>query len=227
MIAKTNKSFRCKCKSGIGMHSEYLKTLTDRNLGRAYLNMPKPYNLSELAMLSKFIFGIELSCNFKQFHDYIENAATPRYGWLKDSDSDKLVRFFKLYLLDPNKLDYIPKNKVSHCRSHDDKFVFINLQYFCDQYHDSYYDHKFSTEIFRSSYDVDGCFWRHCIGELYCGGISSHSYGQVEVTSFKEYERLKNLKDNPDQPIRDSFRKEMEKLIEEDKKYDNEKSLEM
>lgn len=220
MTKKIKKSFRCKCKSGIGMHSEYLKTLTNKRLGRGYLNVPKPYNAAELSMLSKFIFGIELTVTFNQFTDYIENIRNPKYNWITNSKEElNSIRFLKLYLINPDKLDFIPVKYMSSKRSRDNKFVFINLLYHCDQIHDSYYDHKFSMEVFNSSYDVDGAFWRHCIGELYCGGIASCSYGQVETTSYKEYERLLNFKNNPDQSVRDCFREEIEKMIEIDNTY--------
>lgn len=39
-------------------------------------------------------------------------------------------------------------------------------------------------------YDHSGFFWRHVIGNLYCGGIARASYGQAHVASHRDAARL-------------------------------------
>lgn len=230
MKTKINKSFRHKSgtykNKKIGAHSHLLNSILTGDVHSFRRNFkpsaPKPCNVAEVSMLAKFIFGIELTFRFDQFYNYNDKLA--------NTTDVNFSRFFKLFKLDPNKPDFIQKKsipKYSGLRIRDGKVVLINLRYVCNQKHDDYYDYKMSQELFDSCYELDGAFWRHCIGELYCGGIGSSSYGQVEFTSFKEYDRILNMHDNPDQPVSDSFKKKIDKLIKEDKKYDNEKSLEM
>ena len=114
-----------------------------------------------------------------------------------------------MYRIDPNKKDYINNRKME----------FLYLRYFCNQQHRSYYDYEFNKEVFQSSYELDDYFWRHCIGKLSCGGIAGQSYGQVFLTSFKEYERVLNIFKNVDEPVRMEFKTKIDKLIVKDKKY--------
>lgn len=39
-------------------------------------------------------------------------------------------------------------------------------------------------------YDYSAKFWRHVVGELYCGGIAAHSYGQAHIGTIKDCARL-------------------------------------
>ena len=65
------KSFRYNGKTGRGVHSEFFKTLIKNNFLHADFKpcVPKPYNNAELALLSKFIFGVEFSVRFEYCHD--------------------------------------------------------------------------------------------------------------------------------------------------------------
>lgn len=231
-------SFRYKCKIGTeGVNSRFFKDkLVDNiNCFHGTLKLPKPWNNAELAMLSKFIYGVELSVRFEycydfcyhlpKFADAIKECGSPRYG----QKNTQLARYLKLRELDSNKKDYIPESAVPYgfnIMKYDKKMVLIYLRYFCNQKHNDIYDSRFNHVVFNSSYEVDSYFWRHCIGEVSCGGIASSSYGQVEITSFNERDRILNFIKYPNQTIRRSFRKQMEKLIELDKTY-NEKSVEV
>jgi hypothetical protein len=42
-------------------------------------------------------------------------------------------------------------------------------------------------------YDYSRDFWRHVVGELYCGGIAASSYGQVRVREHRDQKRLKEF----------------------------------
>jgi hypothetical protein len=42
-------------------------------------------------------------------------------------------------------------------------------------------------------YDYSRDFWAHVIGRLYCGGIASRSYGQVNVLGRRNVKRLKDF----------------------------------
>jgi hypothetical protein len=203
------KSFRYKgnnCENE-GVHSELMKTLITR--GWHYdLNMPIPYNINEIKLLSKFIFGIELTVNFDRIYDNLLNK-------LKTDQS--FERAFKLNQLSENKKDYF------YCDNkwENNKLKLFMFSYECKQRHDYYYDHKFNKEVFKSSYEMDDSFWKHCVGELYCGGISGNSYGQVKIFSLKERERLLNIINNYNEESRQEFIDELNKLKILDKQYDN------
>lgn len=212
-------SFRYKgknCKNE-GIHSELMKTLITK--GWHYdLNMPIPYNVSEIKLLSKFIFGVELTVKFDKIYDNLLNKLR----------TDKLLeRAFKLNQISENKKDYFYHDN----KWNDNKLELFLFSYECDQRHDYYYDHKFNREVFKSSYEMDDSFWKLCVGELYCGGIAGNSYGQVKTFSLKERKRLLNIINNRNEQPRQEFIDELNKLKVLDKQYDknleNEKSLEM
>lgn len=39
-------------------------------------------------------------------------------------------------------------------------------------------------------YEHSGYFWEKVIGNLYCGGIAGHSYGQTRIRSYRQRKRL-------------------------------------
>lgn len=208
-----NKRYKGKNIDTLGINSEFMKTLIKNdNTFHGELNLPKPQNNAEIAMLSKFLFGIELSVRFEYCYDKITEGILKANGPYPNSEVIKLSRFLKLYRIDPNKKDYITKG--------DRKMEFLYLRYFCNQEHCSYYDYEFNMEVFQSSYELDNYFWRHCIGKVSCGGIASHSYGQVSVTSFKQYERVLNIFNNADESVRRKFKSKIDKLIAKNKKYE-------
>jgi len=46
-------------------------------------------------------------------------------------------------------------------------------------------------------YDYSGAFWRHVVGNLFCGGIAAHSYGQARPhPGHREQKRLEELRDS-------------------------------
>lgn len=217
-----SKSYRYNGKTGLGVNHKFFKTLIkNKESWRGELNLPKPYNQAELAMLSKFIFGVVLSVRFEYHTDSLEAT-------IKECKRYEDIKFERnLKLINLNKKDYILKSEAPNfSRTRDNKMILFDLRYFCNQEHNSYYDHIFNRVIFKSSYEVDSYFWRHCIGEVYCGGIGDSSYGQVSITSFKERNRLLNFINNPNQRARKGFIHQMKKLIELDKRYD-EKSVEV
>ena len=179
-----NRRYKGK-KTEFGINSEFFKTLIKPRIRYSFdgkaLKIQKPQNQAEIAMLSKFIFGIELTCRFEYCHDKfadeVRKIENPKYNWLKASSDDiRFLRYFKLYKLDPSKKDYIPKSAApSNASIRDNKMVLVYLRYFCNVPHDNYNDNKFNNEVFKSSYELDSHFWIHCIGELTCGGISSCS----------------------------------------------------
>jgi len=209
-------SFRYNSKGGLGMNSEYLKTIVSKETWKGKLKMPVPQNKSEISLLSKFIFGVELSVDFENYYDEFYKATQDKYAEVS------FLRFLKLYKLDssPNKKDYIDKNNRSYSRNRNGKMVLSYFRYKCDTDHDTYYDSKFNYEVFNTSYELDSYFWRHCLGEISSGGISSRSYGHVETLFFKDYNRIDNIYKNVDEPASEIFKEELEKLILEDKKYD-------
>jgi len=208
-----NNRYKGKKVDTLGINSDFMKTLIKANTWHGELKLPKPQNNAEIAMLSKFLFGIELSVRFEYCYDKItEIIEKSKYDRYQTDENLRLVRFLKLYRIDPNRKDYINKG--------DKKMELIHLQYFCNQEHNFYYDVEFNMKVFNSSYELDSYFWRHCIGELRCGGIASTSYGQVSSYSFKEYERLLNIFKNTDEPVRNEFKVKLDKLIIKDKKYE-------
>lgn len=217
-------NFRYKCKIGTeGVNSRFFKDkLVDNiNCFHGTLKLPKPWNNAELAMLSKFIYGVELSVRFEYCHDKFGDAIGESKSTKYAKKNMQFARYLKLRQLGSDKNDFIPKSAVPYeFRCSNDKMILLYLSYFCNQKHNDIYDSRFNHVVFNSSYEVDSYFWRHCIGELSCGGIANSSYGQVEIASLKERDRILNLIKYPNQTIRRSFRKQMEKLIELDKTYD-------
>lgn len=206
------KSYRYNGKTGIGVHSEFLKTRlvgVDSWRGGKMI-LPKPQNAAELTLLAKFIFGVELTVRFEYFDDY--------FGKIDLEKNIKLSRYLKMLRLENKEKDYIPADLVPRFSSNDGKMILISLRYFCNQKHNDYYDGRFNHVVFDSCYELDSYFWKHCIGEIYCGGIGGSSYGQVRVTSLKEYERLMKFKTT--NGVRSGFRRKIERLIELDKAYD-------
>ena len=57
-------------------------------------------------------------------------------------------------------------------------------------------------------------------------GIELTCRFEVDITSYKESERIINIYNNPNEPVRKSFKRKIDRLIQEDKKYDNEELLE-
>lgn len=199
------KSVRYNAGNGkLGIHSGLMKTLIDKNSWEGSLKMPKPQNHAELALLSKFIFGVELSVRFEYFTDSLSDILR------ETKDNDKLSRLIKLRSLNKDKTDYFPRNVTKLGRGDNGKLELLNLRYWCKQSHNSYYDGRFNHIVFNSCYELDSYFWRHCIGEIYCGGIGDSSYGQVSITSIKEYKRL--LKFDKDQRVRTWFKNELNEL---------------
>lgn len=224
---KEIQTLRYNSNTGLGVRSDYFKdNIVKDNSYRGKLNLPKPQNNAEIALLSKFIFGTELSVKFSYCVDTINsyiNKIESRTWSKPTQDEIKFIRFFKLWLLNPNKEDYLPK--MSQLRHKNGKSVLLSVSYQCNQKHDDYYDSLFNYNVFKSCYELDSRFWRHCIGEVSCGGIGTYSYGQVEITSFKETKRILNIFKNPNETVRESFKQKIEKLIEEDLAY--EKSMEV
>lgn len=213
---KNKKSFRYKGADfdNLGIHSEFMKTRVNNNHWYSIWKFPKPQNNAEISMLSKFIFGVELSASFDYFYDLLSEQ-------IKKDDDIQFNRLIKLNNLNSNKLDYInKKNAPEHSRTHDDKMVLITHMYKCDQFYNPYDDNKFNDEVFKSSYETNDQFWKHCLGPLYCGGIGGVAYGQVYITSLTDYHRLINLYKNTNEPVRECFKNEIDKLIILDKKYD-------
>lgn len=220
---KKVKTLRYYSKLGYGVHSGFFKDNLIKDVDmyrREKLLLPKPQNNAEIAMLSKFIFGTELTVRFEYFHDSIQDFLN-KSSWRKTPEDIKKIRFIKLWKMN-NKKNNIPYELFKYdLRTSDKKIVLVNLRYFCNQEHRSYYDYNFNKLVFKfGSYELDSAFWKHCIGELYCGGIGTYSYGQVDITSFKESERLINMVNNPDQPVRKSFKDKINKLYKLDLEYE-------
>lgn len=224
---KKIKTLRYNSNKGLGVHSDFFKNniVKDINSFRGgSLKLPKPQNNAEIAMLSKFIFGTELTVRFEYCYDNINeyiNKVENR-TWSKPSQEEiKTIRFLKLWLLDPNKKDYLKYNGSELRTKRDGNTILVYLRYFCNQVHSDYYDNSFNKRVYKwGSYELDSAFWRHCIGELSCGGIGTYSYGQVEITSFKEGQRVLNIFKNPNEPVRKSFKRKIDKLFNEDLEYE-------
>lgn len=202
------KNFRYKGKTckHFGVNTEFMKSRFDSTLWTPKLDLPIPWNVSEIKLLSKFIFGLTLNVTFdsNRIHD----------SYLEKLIKDKLFeRATKINNLSPDKKDYF-------VGGHYGKMTLLYMAYKCEQIHSNYYDHKFNQEVFGSCYEMDSSFWRHCIGELSCGGIATHCYGQIQVTSLSERKRLLNMINNPNQDARQEFIDELNKLKELDKKYE-------
>jgi hypothetical protein len=63
--------------------------------------------------------------------------------------------------------------------------------------YNSYHGTGFEYEC-RScvGYDKSAVFWDFVFGELYCGGIAGHSYGQFRTQSYRDMKRLMRWKDS-------------------------------
>jgi hypothetical protein len=211
------KVFRYKGNKSteFGISNVFYKTLISGSWwGNRKMKLPKPYNNAEIAILSKFIFGVELSVSI-QVNDYLNRH-------IKEDRDIKFIRFLKLYKLNPIE-DYIKKSSLpKYISCDDDKMILLSIRYQCSKKHNDYYDGGFNMNVLNSPYEVDAYFWDHCVGRLHCGVIGGESYGQVNITSFKEYERILNICNNPEEPARESFKKEINKLIKKDNKYFNE-----
>lgn len=78
--------------------------------------------------------------------------------------------------------------------SHGDSDPAGSARYSVKELYNSYHGEKFlHGERCTKGYDYSATFWRFAIGELYCGGIASTSYGQAHVSTIKEVDRLKKL----------------------------------
>ena len=130
------KSFRYKGKiTGLGVHSEFFKkNLIGNTSWRGTLNLPKPQNKAEIAMLSKFIFGTELSVRFEYCFDEFAKAVQEA----KHRNNTQFARYLKLIQLDPNSKDYISKAAAqgySRLMSREGKMVLVYFRYWCEQKH--------------------------------------------------------------------------------------------
>ena len=75
---KKIKTLRYNSNKGLGVHSDFFKNniVKDINSFRGgSLKLPKPQNNAEIAMLSKFIFGTELTVRFEYCYDNIMNIS--------------------------------------------------------------------------------------------------------------------------------------------------------
>jgi len=199
--------------NNIGIHSEFIKTILKCDHCNFELDIPKPQNYSEFSILSKFIFGIKLTIDFK-CTDLVE------YRWLPENKKIKLKRKLKLAFLNNKKFIYLknPDKTRKPYNNNYDKMLLLKCEYDCEQEFNDYDDNKFNIEIFGSSYMTKGIFFKHCIGELTCGGLG---YGQVDIYFIPEYIRLINMYKNENEKARDCFKNEIQKLIEKNDKYDN------
>ena len=78
-----NNRYKGKKVDTLGINSDFMKTLIKANTWHGELKLPKPQNNAEIAMLSKFLFGIELSVRFEYCYDkiteIIEKSKYDRY----------------------------------------------------------------------------------------------------------------------------------------------------
>lgn len=205
------KSFRYKGKNCIsyGVHAEFLKRRLRYGGYHQNLILPQPKNVAEIKLLSAFIFGVELGVKFDRIHDVV----------LQEIKNDKtFARKYKLNMLSSDRKDYFSGH-------YNGKMILLYLMYECTTLHSEYYDSKFNYEVFDSSYELDNSFWKHCVGEISSGGIGGYSYGQLQVTSLKERNRLLNMMNNPEQEARPSFIKKLNRLKRKDKQFDIENNV--
>lgn len=64
-------------------------------------------------------------------------------------------------------------------------------------------------------YDYSGAFWQYVVGNMSCGGIASHSYGQVNVFGHRDVARLRAFESFLRQKKPGRLRKAFERLARE------------
>ena len=65
-----NNRYKGNTIDTLGINSEFMKTLIkNKNTWNGELKLPKPQNNAEITMLSKFLFGIELSVRFEYCYE--------------------------------------------------------------------------------------------------------------------------------------------------------------
>ena len=205
-----------------GIHSDlYLKLIRNKRsdfdvpCGEIRpISIPKPFNDKELAILSKFIFGVELTVKFDYFTTFSKLTFSKLRSYNNDSFRKMKLEDISLKLKLEEK-EHFNKNEDFFLTSGNKKMVFLELRYICGVQHNTYYDWKFENIAHDGFYDVDEIFWDHCIGDIYCGGIGGSCYGQVRVTSINDYKRLMKWHENPDAEVRPEFMKRMKALIKE------------
>jgi hypothetical protein len=67
----------------------------------------------------------------------------------------------------------------------------------------------------NAGYDYSAAFWRHVIGELYCGGIAECSYGQATVIGRRNIARLQRFEECLRRKESGRLRKAFERLARE------------
>lgn len=199
------------CYNGTGVNADFFKTLVKnrKNVFDYDLKLPKPNNIAEFNLLSKFIFGVELIVDFNDFFDHLN---------LYFKNDDKLARKIKLYNINNNK-NYIEKGiKINHYYVPDrnNKIVLLSFKYNCKNKHSEYYDAEFNNYVFHMSYEAESKFFHHVLGS---GGWYSLCSGGSDVTTFDEYYRLKNMIKNNHQIVSESFKNEIDKLIKMNDDY--------
>lgn len=93
------------------------------------------------------------------------------------------------------------------------RFYGSSAQYEVEQSYNSYHGKGFRySEHCTTGYDHSWWFWRHVIGELFCGGIARASYGQAHVIGHREVARMNFWVKDRRNPIGSSARKSFVRL---------------
>lgn len=74
-------------------------------------------------------------------------------------------------------------------------YIYVNTaQYQVLEEYKSYHGDGFNFSAYScDGYDYSSVFWNFVIGELCCGGIAAHSYGQAHIRGHRDMARLKRF----------------------------------
>lgn len=168
--------------NGTGISTELYKNLLYKSKldDDYYLDIPKPISDIEFALITDFIFGINVGISLLSFIS-LNNKICP---------SNKT--FDKLTVEDYINVEY------------DLAVVSFKLKLA----HSQYFDSKFNKEVHENTYEMDDIVWRSIFGKSCYSGGAIQTHGQCKITKVDEFYRLKEWhqnKTNKLDPAREAF----------------------
>ncbi len=134
-----------------------------------YLDIPKPISDIEFALITDFIFGINIGISALAFTSKNEHEICP-----------------------PNKT--FDKLSVEDYRTVEYDLAIISFKLKLSQ--SQYIDSKFNKASHGNTYEMDNIVWRSIFGKSCINGAIIQIYGQCKVTKIDEFYRLKHWYEN-------------------------------
>ncbi len=195
----------------LGIHKDfYMSLLSGKH--RPHLMVEKPLYLSEAELLVEFVYGIKLKVEFEHFTNKLKVS-----GWGFDNkQTQRDIAIAKLegadhitYIDDwpGHKTPIEKKKEIGRFRWHIGR----------NTSHSDYQDGEFNRVTLNSSYEIESTVVPSTIfGPRGSGGIG---YGDTEITSFSELDRIEHMYLNKDEPARPEYIEYIKSLEKKNKIY--------